>query len=216
MSAATDSGGIRTQQEAHGWLHGRGEIFVAAGVGVVAVLMLIGTVTMEVPEGSGSPGPQFFPAIVSGFMMLLAVALAISVIRNPQRPGPDEPSELNVDMLAEFGQVESTTELRIVSGDPELASRSATPSGPTTARWKPVLAVTAGLAGFILILQPLGWLLSAAALFWVVARALGSTRPVFDIAVALLMSSAVQLAFSAGLGLALPSGILEGVFSWIN
>ncbi|MGO2659606.1 tripartite tricarboxylate transporter TctB family protein [Mycetocola reblochoni] len=198
------------------WWNGRGELGVALGVAVLGVLMLLGTATMDVPEGAGTPGPQFFPTIVGCFMLVLAVALAVGVIRHPRRPGPDEPSELNADMLADLGNVESTTELRIVSGDPDLASRSATPTAPRAAGVRPVLMVVAALAGFILILDPLGWLLSAAALFWVVARALGSTRPLFDIAIALLMSSAVQLAFSAGLGLTLPSGILTGAFSWIN
>jgi putative tricarboxylic transport membrane protein len=39
---------------------------------------------------------------------------------------------------------------------------------------------------------------------------------VFDIGVALIFSSFIQLAFSAGLGLNLPSGILTGVLSWIS
>ncbi|AXB41471.1 tripartite tricarboxylate transporter TctB family protein [Amycolatopsis albispora] len=68
------------------------------------------------------------------------------------------------------------------------------------------------LVVFIAALDPLGWLLSGALLFWGVARALGSRRPAFDAVLSIAISSAVQLAFSAGLGLNLPPGLLAGVF----
>ena len=58
----------------------------------------------------------------------------------------------------------------------------------------------------------LGWILAGALLFWCVARGFGSPRPVFDILVALFMSSLTYLAFSVVLGLTLPSGILGGGF----
>ena len=67
------------------------------------------------------------------------------------------------------------------------------------------------LAGFILVLPFVGWLLSAAALFWVIAWAFGSRRPLMDIAIGVIMSASVQLAFGAGLGLSLPAGFLEGI-----
>ena len=44
------------------------------------------------------------------------------------------------------------------------------------------------------------------------ARGFGSRRPLFDISLALLVSSAIYLAFTVGLGLTLPSGILGGGF----
>lgn len=97
------------------------------------------------------------------------------------------------------------------------------PPPPTTAGsnyipvdYRTVGIVLAGLVGFILLLQPLGWLLTASALFWLVCYALGSKRPIFDIAVSVIFASAIQLAFSAGLGLSLPPGIMEGLLPWSN
>lgn len=79
--------------------------------------------------------------------------------------------------------------------------------------WKSLGLVIGGFLAFALLLVPLGWIISAALLFWVVVRALGSRRPLFDIGLALVFSSSIQLAFGAGLGLSLPGGILEGVYS---
>ena len=62
-----------------------------------------------------------------------------------------------------------------------------------------------------MLLRPAGWIIAAAVLFWGVAYALGSRRPVFDISVALVMSSVIQLTFGALLGLNLPAGFLAGV-----
>ncbi|WP_081314772.1 tripartite tricarboxylate transporter TctB family protein [Rhodococcus pyridinivorans] len=78
--------------------------------------------------------------------------------------------------------------------------------------WRALGLVLAGLIAFTALLLPLGWILAAALLFWTVAYALGSTRPVLDIVVSLTVSCAVQAFFSAGLGLNLPAGVLGGLF----
>ncbi|SNS36579.1 tripartite tricarboxylate transporter TctB family protein [Rhodococcoides kyotonense] len=87
-----------------------------------------------------------------------------------------------------------------------------TPNTGTVSNWR-TLGITVGsVALFIVLLDPLGWVLAGALLFWGVSIGLGSRRYVFDGAIALLVSSAVQLAFSAGLGLTLPGGLLAQVF----
>ena len=78
--------------------------------------------------------------------------------------------------------------------------------------WRCLGIVVASLTVFILLLQPVGWLLSAALLFFGVAYALGSRRYLFDAVLSLVFSSVIQLAFVAGLGLNLPAGILGGIF----
>lgn len=69
-----------------------------------------------------------------------------------------------------------------------------------------------GFLVFSVLLPWLGWILAGALLFWCVARGFGSRRPLFDILLALFVSSLVYLAFSVALGLNLPSGILGGGF----
>ncbi|RLP77791.1 tripartite tricarboxylate transporter TctB family protein [Mycetocola tolaasinivorans] len=195
------------------WWHGRGELVVAALVLGLAIFLGIGTVTMDVPAGAGVPGPQFFPTIVTAGLAILGVLLAVRVIRHPEAEvgaGGSDDLEMDAEMLGDLGDIDTTSEIRVV------ASATGEDVPRTGTDWKTFAMVLAGLIGFVIILVPVGWILAGAALFWVIAHALGSKRPVFDIAIAILMSSAIQLAFSAGLGLTLPSGLLAGVFSWIS
>ncbi|MEE2043017.1 tripartite tricarboxylate transporter TctB family protein [Nocardiopsis tropica] len=83
---------------------------------------------------------------------------------------------------------------------------------PVRIDWRCLGIVVATMTVFIAILQPVGWLLSAALLFFGIAYALGSRRLLFDAVLSLTFSSLIQLAFVAGLGLNLPAGILGGIF----
>ncbi|TFD54071.1 tripartite tricarboxylate transporter TctB family protein [Cryobacterium frigoriphilum] len=197
------------------WLAGRSELVVAALTLGIAVFLTIGIVTMDIPDGAGAPGPTFFPTIVAALLYVLAVLLAVQVVRAP-RPidGDSNSSRVGVssDLLNDVGDIDTTSEIRVIRST--VHPKTTAKIGLTD--WKTTGIVLACVIVFVLILQPVGWLLSAAALFWALARALGSRRPVFDIGVSLIFSSCMQLAFSAGLGLTLPSGILTGVFSWIS
>lgn len=81
----------------------------------------------------------------------------------------------------------------------------------TYSDWVCVAWTVGGFALFALGLEFLGWVLAGALLFWFVARGMGSRRPLFDAGLALVLSSAVYLAFDVGLGLNLPSGLLGGI-----
>lgn len=208
----TTTGTLRVQRTPR-WYTGRSELIIVGGVLLLAAVLTWGTLTMEVPEGSAFPGPQFFPILVVIFLYGVGVALAIDVLRNPRRAHvADDPTEISNEMLEDFGGVDATSEIRVVSPEDVAA-----PDGPPSKiDWRTVGIVVVALAGFIAILPVVGWLLSAAALFWVISYAFGSSRPLLDIAVSLIVSSVVQLAFGAGLGLSLPAGILEGLTPWIS
>lgn len=79
------------------------------------------------------------------------------------------------------------------------------------ADWKPLALVGGTLLLHLLLLEVLGWILAGALLFWGVSYALGSRRVLRDLGIAFVVAAAVQLGFSAGLGLTLPAGILLGV-----
>ena len=71
--------------------------------------------------------------------------------------------------------------------------------------------LAASLILTLLLLERAGFVIACAIQFWLVARAFGSRHAVRDAAVGCVLSLVCFLAFSKGLGLTLPSGILEGV-----
>ncbi|MCX2731461.1 tripartite tricarboxylate transporter TctB family protein [Saccharopolyspora sp. NFXS83] len=87
------------------------------------------------------------------------------------------------------------------------AEDAETPGGD----WRAFGIVVATLAAHLAVLVLLGWIPAGAVLFWGVARALGSSRALFDLGVAVVFSCTVQFAFTAGLGIALPIGLLAEV-----
>ncbi|MER5675116.1 tripartite tricarboxylate transporter TctB family protein [Pseudonocardia alni] len=184
------------------------------------ITLAVGTITMEVPSTATSPGPQVFPAIAAIICTVLAVALAVDVLRRPEPAEVHRPATGGA--TAEPGTGDTDTEPGAGGSDPGPGAGGAdtapgSSGGPDPAPTRPRadrrgLAEAVGVVVlFIAVLQPVGWLLSGALLFWGMARALGSRRPLFDLFLALVVSSAVQLAFSAGLGLNLPPGVLAGV-----
>lgn len=185
---------------------GRSEFLVVALLLAIAVFLTIGTATMNV-QGEAVPGPRFFPAIVCIVLYATTIALALDVLRRPRLPGAE----------ARPGGGDSSAEGLRDLGHPEegAAARQAGTAEPAPGKsysdWKTVGQVVGGVVVFTLLLPVVGWILCAAFLFWGVAHALGSRRPAFDLGVALLFSSAIQLAFNGGLGLNLPPGFLEGV-----
>lgn len=198
------TGAITTAPLRRTFWTGRSELALVALLYAAGVLLSIGTATMNV-QGEAQPGPQFFPVIVCVLLFVTATALAVHLLRHPQQPDTEvhvDQGNFSADMLRDLGHVD--TERRVVAPGDRLRWR-------TYSDWVTLAQVVGAVAGFIVLLKPVGWILCAATLFWVVSRALGSRRPVFDVGVALLFASTIQLAFNAGLGLPLPPGFLEGL-----
>ncbi|WP_432540991.1 tripartite tricarboxylate transporter TctB family protein [Kineococcus sp. SYSU DK002] len=170
---------------------GRSGLVVAVLVLAFAVYLTVGLATMTVPASAEPPGPKFFPTLLAVGCYALAVLLTVHYLRHREPPS-------DTDGVEEVEQVEGT-------GGPGRRRAS------TFTDWRTVGLVLAGFLAFALLLNPLGWILSAALMFWVIAWAMGSGSPLKDVGIALVLSCAVQVAFSAGLGLHLPAGILGGV-----
>lgn len=211
------TGTLRVQRMPR-WYTGRSELIVVAGVLAIAVTMTVGIVTMEVPEGTAFPGPQFFPLIVTAFLYATALALGVSIVVSPRRVhAADDPTEVSSDMLEDLGGLDATSEIRVVAPESMMSATAGTVVSPAVGiDWRAVGLTVGSIAAFIALLPILGWLVSAAGLFWALARTFGSRRPLFDIGTAVIVSALIQLAFGLGLGLSLPAGILEGAFSWIS
>lgn len=189
---------------------GRSELIMPVLVFALASWLAYETATMTV-LGTSVPGPQFFPTIVCVLLYAVAVVHAVQVLRTPRLPDPTDDAEnadFSSDLLGDLAHASERGRQRIAGQNPQAKL----PKGwKTYTDWKTVGLVVGGIALFILVLPVLGWVISAAGLFWIVCKALGSQRPAFDVVVSLVFSAVIQLAFNAGLGLNLPSGFLEGL-----
>ena len=85
------------------------------------------------------------------------------------------------------------------------------PAEPTPLNWVPFGYFALAFVLFIVLLDRAGFAIAAALQFWLVARAFRSRRPARDFLIAVALSLIVYVAFSRGLGLPLPVGILEGL-----
>lgn len=197
---------------------GLGQLVVPAILVAVAIFLIVGTMTMDVPPSDQRPGPMFFPAIVIGLLLTMAAASTVLIVRTRRETAALEMTPLDSGVTAEdiVGLDENGNPVD-AHGNPVNEVVAEPPPGrePWPAHafsdWKAFLTVLGALVAFVVLLRPLGWILAAAVLFWGVAWALGSRRPIFDISVALVLSSVIQLLFGTVLGIGLPAGFLEGV-----
>ena len=153
-----------------------------------ATYLLVGILTMRVPEGTTFPGPQYFPALIAAGLYTFAVLLAIGAVRELRTP-QDTPTA-HAETPGGTGATPTERTVRI-----DVRSMA----------W-----VIVPFAVFALILDILGWVIAASLLFWCVARAFGSRKPVQTLAVGLTVSATAYIGFDMLLGLPLPSGILGG------
>ena len=213
------------------WWRGRRELLMVGVLVALGALLLIGTVTMNV-LGDSLPGPQFFPVIIGVLALALALALAVDVVRNPESPRDAEEEgfrgDFSADMLHDIsglpGPGEDGAPTAVTAAvkvddiqaaiddadrtDAERAAAAAAAKNPASDLKTLGLALLA-MVVFVTVLRFVGWVIAAAALFWVISRLLGSRRPILDIGIALLVSSVVQLIFGGLLGLSLPA-LLSG------
>jgi putative tricarboxylic transport membrane protein len=176
----------------------RGILIVAGVLLVIAGLLIYGNLTMKVAD-NGAFGPQTFPWIVSGICILAAALIVIEVIRHP-RPAPSAPEQ---DSFSGVSVVHDPFDETL---GPRLKAEAAqTPKG---VNWVRLGTALAALVGFTLILEPIGWLISATLLFWAMSVALGGRRHVTGLIMGLGLASLIQIVFSGMLGMSLPAGLL--------
>ncbi|MFC7619622.1 tripartite tricarboxylate transporter TctB family protein [Microlunatus sp. GCM10028923] len=176
------------------WREGHSGLIMAAIMAGFATYLIIGVAVMEIPEGTDPPGPEVFPTIIAIAGYVIAVLLAISWLRTPT---PATPAT-----YAEDDDV-SDEERREAEEAAKVPYRA-------FSDWTSIAWAFGGFVAFAALLEFAGWIVAAALLFWCVARAMGSRRPLFDLTLALTVSSLVYLAFDVALGLNLPSGIIGG------
>lgn len=198
---------------------GLAELVVPAILLAMALFLTIGTLNMVQPASVQTPGPTFFPIVVIVVLVTMAVLSTISILRSRPDTIAAEAEALAVtgSRAEDIVGVDEDGNPVDAEGNPvsEIAPEPPPGREPWPAQgfsdWKAMLTVLGSLVAFTVLLRPVGWILAAALLFWGVAWALGSRRPIFDISVALVMSSVIQLLFGTVLGIGLPAGFVEGL-----
>lgn len=80
------------------------------------------------------------------------------------------------------------------------------------ADFKTMSFVAVGIAGHVILLEKLGYVVAAAFSFYLVAYAFGARRILKDIAIAIAFALISYFAFTKGLNIRLPQGIFENLF----
>lgn len=176
-----------------------GELTMPLVFTAFATYLLVGLLSMSVPDSVDFPGPRFFPAVVVGVVYGLVVLDVLAILRRRRAAGPAHEQQAG---NASSGSTAVGAADTPISGD-DAAPRFS---------WRSFAWVVGGFLVFALLLEFLGWIIGAALLFWCVARGFGAARPLLTLVVGLTVSSLAYIAFDMALGLSLPSGILGGGF----
>ena len=154
-----------------------GELAFAGSLLILGLVVLYDTSKMLVPPGSGTVGPQIFPYLVSGFVILISLGLFLQIFRG----------NLGVPEGTEFGEVVEKTD------------------------FKSLAMVTGSMLTYPLLIERAGFIIASSVVFFGVAFAYGAKNLLKNLAISLIFSLIVYFAFSKGLNVSLPAGVL-GVF----
>lgn len=148
------------------------------------------------------------PALLAAFSLFLVIGAALIPAGDTEFPGP----RFFPVLLGAAGLLLSVLLALGVLRTPEPVAETSPGRFRTHSDFVSLGWTIGGFLAFAVLLPWLGWILAGALVFWCTARGFGSSRPLFDIVIALFLSSVVYLLFGTGLGLNLPSGILGGGF----
>ncbi len=101
--------------------------------------------------------------------------------------------------------------LRGDTATPATDTEDVDPALPTD--WRCVGLLGVALAAYLLLIERAGFIIASVALFVITAYGMGSRRYVRDIAIAILLATAVYYGFAEGLGVRLPEGVPEELLS---
>jgi putative tricarboxylic transport membrane protein len=158
-------------------------------------------------QGRSELGVALFLGALGVLVIVQALLLPESMIAR----GPVGPAAVPVVVGSLLVIVAAALAINVVRGgrgEPEGGEDIELTGGSD---WKTVAMLAAAFVANALLIEPLGWPISGAILFWGAAFALGSRHYIRDAVIALVLSVGSWYLFVLGLGIALPVGILRGI-----
>ena len=157
---------------------------LGAGLLALGAAYLAAAFLISEPEGGyAAVGPRVFPIAIG--IALVAVALWTAFRAQGAAGAPS-------------------------SGPAKAQAAPASDAAPPAADWRTAAPSVLLFLAYILLLEPLGYLLATTAFIALEARLLGSRRWGRDLLAALAVAVSVYALFSLVLGLRLPAGLLGG------
>jgi putative tricarboxylic transport membrane protein len=150
-------------------------------------------------------------ALFLGALGLLVIVSALLLPESAIARGPVGPAAVPVvvgGLLVVVSVFLAIDVLRGGRGEPEGGEDIELGGGTD---WRTIAIVAASFLANALLIEPLGWPVSGAILFWGAAFALGSRHYIRDAAIAVVLGVGSWYLFVLGLGISLPVGILEGI-----
>ena len=165
------------------------EIILGLGIAALGAFILYETQAIHVIPIYAKVGPRDIPMLVGAVLALLGLALAWQGWRAKPAAALNPPAAMDApgSMLDTPG------------------------TGGGQIDWIPLAAIGIGLVQQILLFELLGFVPTAAILFFCVAFGFGSRRYLRDIIIAIALAVVAYVGFVHALGLHLPAGILSGV-----
>jgi putative tricarboxylic transport membrane protein len=164
------------------------------------------------PGGTREQGrSEFGVALFLGALGILVIVSAVLLPESRIARGPVGPGAIPILVGTLLVVVAAFLALDVWRGgrgepeggeDIELTGRS---------DWRTVAILVAAFLSNALLIEPLGWPISGAILFWGSAFALGSRHYIRDAVIAVVLGVGSWYLFVLGLGTSLPVGILEGI-----
>ena len=167
----------------------------------------------SVPRGSTEEQgrSELGVALFLGALGLLVIVSALMLPESAIARGPVGPAAVPVvvgGLLVVVSVFLAVDVLRGGRGEPEGGEDIELGGGTD---WRTIAIVAASFLANALLIEPLGWPVSGAILFWGAAFALGSRHYIRDAAIAVVLGVGSWYLFVLGLGISLPVGILEGI-----
>ena len=165
------------------------EISLGLGVAALGAFILYESQAIRVIPIYAKVGPKDIPMIVGVVLAALGLALAWQSWRAKPAPQLDPPAVM----------------------DAPGSKLDAPGTGGSATDWMPLAAIAVGLVQQILLFELLGFVPTAAVLFFCVSYGFGSRRYLRDAIIAIALAVVAYVGFVHALGLHLPAGILGGV-----